>query len=285
MILRLLQLRKPLLNLRSGSGQEYEVIGHLLPGEAVQIISEDGDWYQIKVPEKTGYVYKDYLDKLEEAEESGTIDEEFLTMMLYLMMSSMNDTSSPSESLTPDGNLTLVDDIGSSTEAGKQFITLVTKDGNYFYLIIDRDDDGEEKLRRHIYVENRVKPDNQNGYYVFDAINEAIDTRRKISFFYTDFDMNKQRCPANEGRPYTVSPYTLIWDGDYYYMRSFCDERQEMRNFRVDRIYEQPKILNQIAVMPPDGYNPTKYSRHVFRMFDTDEPVDVQLLCHEVSDR
>lgn len=98
--------------------------------------------------------------------------------------------------------------------------------------------------------------------------------------FYTDFDMNKQRCTANEGRPYTVSPYTLIWDGDCYYTRGFCDERQEMRNFRVDRIYEQPKILNQIAVMPPDGYNPTEYSRHVFRMFDTDEPVDVQLLCH-----
>ena len=140
--------------------------------------------------------------------------------------------------------------------------------------------DNARKLRRHIYVENRVKPDNQNGYYVVDAINEAIDTRRKISFFYTDFDMNKQRCTANEGRPYTVSPYTLIWDGDCYYMRGFCDERQEMRNFRVDRIYEQPKILNQIAVMPPDGYNPTEYSRHVFRMFDTDEPVDVQLLCH-----
>ena len=140
--------------------------------------------------------------------------------------------------------------------------------------------DNARKLRRHIYVENRVKPDNQNGYYVVDAINEAIDTRRKISFFYTDFDMNKQRCPTNGGRPYTVSPYTLIWDGDYYYMRGFCDERQEIRNFRVDRIYEQPKILNQIAVMPPDGYNPTEYSRHVFRMFDTDEPVDVQLLCH-----
>lgn len=98
--------------------------------------------------------------------------------------------------------------------------------------------DNARKLRRHIYVENRVKPDNQNGYYVVDAINEAIDTRRKISFFYTDFDMNKQRCTANEGRPYTVSPYTLIWDGDCYYTRGFCDERQEMRNFRVDRIYE-----------------------------------------------
>lgn len=49
-------------------------------------------------------------------------------------------------SLTPDGNLTLVDDIGSSTGAGQQFITLVTKSGNYFYLIIDRNDKGEENV-------------------------------------------------------------------------------------------------------------------------------------------
>lgn len=48
--------------------------------------------------------------------------------------------------LTPNGNLTLVDDIGSQTEQGRQFITLVTKSGNYFYLIIDRNDKGEENV-------------------------------------------------------------------------------------------------------------------------------------------
>lgn len=44
--------------------------------------------------------------------------------------------------LTPDGNLTLVDDVGATSKKGKQFVTLVTKSGNYFYLIIDRDDKG-----------------------------------------------------------------------------------------------------------------------------------------------
>ena len=41
-------------------------------------------------------------------------------------------------SLTPNGNLTLVDDIHSTDAEDKQFITAVSKNGNYFYLVIDR---------------------------------------------------------------------------------------------------------------------------------------------------
>lgn len=48
--------------------------------------------------------------------------------------------------LTPEGNLTLVDDYGTATGEGKQFITLVTKSGNYFYLIIDRHADGNNTV-------------------------------------------------------------------------------------------------------------------------------------------
>lgn len=45
--------------------------------------------------------------------------------------------------LTPDGNLTLVDDLQGDKTQGKQFVTVQSKAGNYFYLIIDRDGDKE----------------------------------------------------------------------------------------------------------------------------------------------
>ena len=44
----------------------------------------------------------------------------------------------PPVPLTPEGNLTLVDDVERTDEIDKQFITAVSKNGNYFYLVIDR---------------------------------------------------------------------------------------------------------------------------------------------------
>ena len=49
-------------------------------------------------------------------------------------------------SLTPDGNMTLVDDIEGESTEDKQFITVVSKNGNYFYIIIDRAGDGENTV-------------------------------------------------------------------------------------------------------------------------------------------
>lgn len=169
----------------------------------------------------------------------------------------------------------LVDAISSS-----KFITQRKSDELITKLLTLTSAQNAAKLRRHIYVAGRVKSDNEQGYYIVDAINEAIDTRRKIVFRYTDYDIHKERYIVNDGKPYTVSPYSLIWDGDYYYMRGFCDERQDMRNFRIDRIAEKPKILNQIAVMAPEEYTPAAYSKSVFRMYDTDETISVQLQCH-----
>ena len=133
------------LNVRTGAGMNYEIIDQLRPGEEVVVIGTEGDWYQITVPEKTGYVHGDYLEILEAAEENSEMDMALIMMFMSMFMQNMDtDTSEPA--LTPDGNLTLIDDVGSADKSGKQFITAVTKNGNYFYIIIDRDDDGDETV-------------------------------------------------------------------------------------------------------------------------------------------
>lgn len=169
----------------------------------------------------------------------------------------------------------LVDAISSS-----KFITQRKSDELISKLLTLTSAANATKLRRHVYVSGRVKSANEQGYYIVDVIHEAIDTRRKIQLIYADYDVNKKRYITNGGAPYTVSPYTLEWDGDYYYLRGFCDERQAVRTFRIDRVAEQPKILNQIAVSPPEDYSPAQFSKCVFRMFGTDQPKEVRLKCH-----
>ena len=57
-------------------------------------------------------------------------------------------TDETSGALTPEGNLTLVDDYHTdySDGSGQQFITLVSKSGATFYLVIDRNAKGQQTI-------------------------------------------------------------------------------------------------------------------------------------------
>ena len=65
-----------------------------------------------------------------------------------IMVDTVTVTDEDSGALTPEGNLTLVDDYHTSYSdgSGQQFITLVSKSGNTFYLVIDRNSKGENTV-------------------------------------------------------------------------------------------------------------------------------------------
>ena len=131
------------LNVRTGAGLDNEAFTQLPNGTQVEVTGTEGEWIKVLLPEREGYVHSDYLTVSENGDGgfSLSLDGEELSSLLGQLAGDGNGGA-----LTPDGNLSLVDDIGSSTQAGKQFITLTTKAGNVFYLIIDRDDDGEETV-------------------------------------------------------------------------------------------------------------------------------------------
>lgn len=137
-----------------------------------------------------------------------------------------------------------------------------------------------DRLRENIYFANKVKVPDSGNYVIVESISKAIHAGKKISFQYFEYDVNKNRVLRHDGKPYIISPYTMIWNGDYYYVVGFYDGRQEVNAFRVDRINACPEILPDDIVPIPEDFDPSKYSREVFRMYGTDEIVEVSLLCN-----
>lgn len=137
-----------------------------------------------------------------------------------------------------------------------------------------------EKLHRHITVEGRLKSENEKAIYILDGINEAIDKGCKIRFQYAEYNIRKRKVLRNNGEYYIVSPFALVWDGDYYYLIGYCDNREHVRHFRLDRIYRIPVILtDEDSVPEPEGFHLADYLQKVFRMYGGDKIIDVELLC------
>lgn len=133
-------------------------------------------------------------------------------------------------------------------------------------------------LKRNVSCEDRIKPANEEIYYIVNTLNDAINQGKKVSFQYFQYNVKKEQKLRHDGEVYIFSPYSLIWNGDYYYVVGFSDKHQNIGNFRVDRIYKQPKIIREDAVPRPDGFDEAKYIRTMFRMYNK-EPKTVELIC------
>lgn len=167
----------------------------------------------------------------------------------------------------------LIDTVESS-----KFITkeksdaLVTKLGTLTSKNYSRD------IKRNLYSEGRLKKENESIYLTIEAVNEAINLKRKISFQYFQYDVRKKRHLKNNGVPYKFSPYSLVWNGDYYYMVGYSDKHKSIGSYRIDRVYRRPVILEEDIVPMPEDFDISEFSDGMFHMYNSERKM-VQLVC------
>jgi hypothetical protein len=216
------------LNVRTGPSTSYDIITQLINGSNVNVLSEKDGWYQIEIPARYGYVCGEYLrvnDIPSTPTEDGysfDIDQATILSFLELFQGMMEPVETqPSHGLTPSGNLTLVDDLGVRNGEGQQFVTLVTKNGNYFYLIIDRDEKGEETVHFLNLVDERdlfaLMEDDEKAAYesqmaAEQAAREAAEKAAAEAASQTgESETQKQEDePAKESKKTNLAPVLII---------------------------------------------------------------------------
>ena len=122
------------------------------------------------------------------------------------------------------------------------------------------------KLRRQVFIQNRVKSMNESIYYSVDAMHEAIAEGKKISFKYFDYDIYKKRVFRRNGARYIVSPAALSWNEENYYLIAYSDDREGLTHFRVDRMNDVKRLDEKRSVSAAD-FNLADYTKKVFGMF------------------
>ena len=134
------------------------------------------------------------------------------------------------------------------------------------------------ELKRNLAVDGRIKQENEQILYIVDTINEAINTQKKIRFQKVEYNIHKELVPHNNGEVYTFSPYSLIWDGDFYYVVGYSDKYKNIGSHRVDRIARTPEIMSIEAVPQPSDFDVNRYIKTTFRMYNAPRAV-VELVC------
>lgn len=145
-------------------------------------------------------------------------------------------------------------------------------------------------LNRDVHVANRIKTDNESIYYAVDAISRAVSSKNKIVFHYCDWNTKKEFVPRHDNKLYSVSPLSLFWDDEKYYLIAYDEEFNEIRHYRCDKmkdvtVTEENITRNEIV----DSFNPVHYENMTFGMYSgSEEYVTIafkEYLCGVMIDR
>ncbi len=136
---------------------------------------------------------------------------------------------------------------------------------------------GAHDLSRKVYVDDRAE--SKTILYAIDAIHAAIADSTAVTFKYFKYNEEKKKEYHKGGKLYTVSPLSLVWNDENYYLIGFDEEEGILKNFRVDKMESVRKTeeLRSDAALS-QSVDPGMYTRRVFGMYGGREAL-VSLEC------
>lgn len=137
----------------------------------------------------------------------------------------------------------------------------------------------QNELKRQLYVDKRIKTENDSGYYSVDSLHTAIQGKKKVTFKYVEFAPDKTKKEKHDGQVYVFSPYAMVWNDDCYYAIGYSEapNHNKVVKFRVDRM-KVLTVLDKVAVRKPKDFDVEDYFSQIFSMYDGPE-CDVDILC------
>ncbi len=124
------------------------------------------------------------------------------------------------------------------------------------------------RLHRQVLITGRIKAMNESIYYNVDMLHEAINADRQIRFQYFRWNVRKEQELRHDGAWYRVSPWSLLWDDENYYLAAYDANDQKIKHYRVDKI-----LHLAVTELPREGkkafekLDPATYTRSLFGMF------------------
>ena len=137
-------------------------------------------------------------------------------------------------------------------------------------------------IDRQLHMSGISKAENEQIYYVIDAIYDAISKDRQISFKYLDYTLSGEKHYRSDGKEYSVSPYALVWDNEYYYLAAYYKKHHKIANFRVDKM-DRVRVIDSKREKSDEykHFDPAKKAKSQFSMFGG-EP---ELITAQIEDK
>jgi len=125
-----------------------------------------------------------------------------------------------------------------------------------------------KQLNRQVHIQGRAKALNETVYYSIDAIHEAINAGKKISFKYFIYDITKTRVYKGSEKAYVRTPVAMCWNNDNYYLVTYAPQFENpYATYRVDRMTDVKVLEEKADKCNKKEFNLNEYLKQNFGMF------------------